>query len=213
MNLPVDRSLLQPTLQPMLQPMPRAILLFGYPGSGKGTQGRILSALPGFHHIAMGDILRGLTPAHPMSEAVQQLVRQGNLVPDEMVMDLFAHHLIELGLPASDFVIVDGLPRSRKQVDLLNRIVQVIKIFKLSIYDETVVVDRLRKRAHAQNRADDASDAVIQHRLTVYRRETESCITTYPGTILTRIQANQPVFDVHLDIISALGKMRQIHFP
>jgi adenylate kinase len=196
----------------MSQAINRAILLFGYPGSGKGTQGRILSALPGFHHVAMGDILRGLTPAHPMFEAVQGLIRQGNLVPDEMVMDLFSHHIKELKLPATDFVIVDGVPRSKKQVDLLNRIVQVVKIFKLSIYDESVVIDRLRKRAHAQNRADDASDAVIQHRLTVYRSETESCITTYPGTILTRIQANQPVFDVHLDIIGALGKMRQIQF-
>ena len=54
---------------------------------------------------------------------------------------------------------------------------------------------------------------MIQHRLSVYRGETESCITAYPGTMLTRIQANQPVFDVHLDIIGALGKMRQIQFP
>jgi adenylate kinase len=192
--------------------MNRAILLFGYPGSGKGTQGKILSALPGFRHVAMGDILRGLTPAHPMHAAVQEQVREGNLVPDEMVMELFSHHLTTLNLPTTDFVIVDGVPRNKRQVELLNRSVQVIKIFKLSIYDEAVVIERLRKRAQAQNRADDASDAVIQHRLEVYRRETESCITSYPGPILTRIQANQPVFDVHLDIISAMGKMRQIQF-
>ena len=192
--------------------MNRAILLFGYPGSGKGTQGKILSALPGFRHVAMGDILRGLTPAHPMYAAVQEQVRQGNLVPDEMVMELFSQHLTTLNLPTTDFVIVDGVPRNKRQVELLNRTVQVIKIFKLSIYDEAVVIERLRKRAQAQNRADDASDSVIQHRLEVYRRDTESCITSYPGPILTRIQANQPVFDVHLDIISALGKMRQIQF-
>ena len=192
--------------------MNRAILLFGYPGSGKGTQGRILSALPGFHHVAMGDILRGLTAAHPLHAAIQEQLRQGNLVPDDLVMELFGSHLKSLALPATDFVIVDGIPRNRRQVELLNRLVQVIKIFKLSIYDEAIVIDRLRRRAAAQNRPDDASDAVIQHRLVVYRGETESCITSYPGTILTRIQANQPVFDVHLDIISALGKMRQIQF-
>ena len=127
-------------------------------------------------------------------------------------MELFAHHVDGLKLPATDFLIVDGLPRNFKQVELLNRVVQVIKIFKLSIYDEAVVIERLRKRAMAQGRADDASDAVIKHRLDVYRRETESCITAYPGTILTRIQSNQTVFDVHLDIIHALGKMRQIQF-
>ena len=193
--------------------MNRAILLFGYPGSGKGTQGQILAALPGFHHVAMGDILRRLTPAHPLYAAIRERVSQGNLVPDELVMELFGSHLASLNLPPTDIVIVDGVPRSRKQVELLNHLVDVIKIFKLSIYDEAIVVDRLRRRAAAQNRPDDASDAVIQHRLEVYRSETESCITAYRGTILTRIQANQPVFDVHLDIISALGKMRQISFP
>jgi len=192
--------------------MNRAILLFGYPGSGKGTQGKILSALPGFQHVAMGDILRGLTPAHPLYAAVQDQIRAGNLVPDELVLELFAHHLETLKLPATDFVIVDGIPRNFKQVELLNRIVQVIKIFKLSIYDEAVVIERLCRRAVAQGRADDTSEAVIKHRLEVYRRETESCITAYPGPILTRIQSNQTVFDVHLDIIHALGKMRQIQF-
>ena len=197
----------------MNRPMNRAILLFGYPGCGKGTQGHILAALPGFHHVAMGDILRGLTPANPLFAAVHERISKGNLVPDQLVMDLFANHVESLKLSSSDFVIVDGLPRNRPQVDLLGKVVDVIKIFKLSVYDERVVIERLRKRAAAQNRPDDASDAVIQHRLEVYRRETESCVSAYPGTILTRIQANQPVFDVHLDIISALGKMRQIQFP
>jgi len=193
--------------------MNRAILLFGYPGCGKGTQGQILAALPGFHHVAMGDILRRLTPAHPLYAPIHERISKGNLVSDEMVLELFASHVKSLNVPSTDFVVVDGLPRNRNQVELLNRVVEVIKVFKLSVYDEKIVIDRLRKRAAAQNRPDDASDAVIQHRLGVYRQETESCTTAYPGTMLTRIQANQPVFDVHLDIINALAKMRQIHFP
>jgi adenylate kinase family enzyme len=104
------------------------------------------------------------------------------------------------------------VPRSARQTELLNQRVQVIKIFKLSVYDERIVIERLRGRARAQNRPDDASDEVIQHRLNVYRQETESCIRSYPGTILTRIQANQPIFDVHLDVMHALGKMRNIQF-
>ena len=192
--------------------MNRAILLFGYPGCGKGTQGQILAGLPGFHHVALGDILRRLPPAHALYAAIQERISKGNLIPDELALELFASHLKSLNIPESDYVIVDGLPRNRNQVDLLNRVVDVIKIFKLSVYDEKIVIDRLRRRAAAQNRPDDASDEVIQHRLEVYRRETESCTSAYPGTILTRIQANQPVFDVHLDIISALGKMRHIHF-
>jgi adenylate kinase len=193
--------------------MNRAIVLFGYPGSGKGTQGKILSALPGFHHVAMGDILRALTAANPLFSSVQSYLRQGNLVPDQLVMELFAQYIGGLTVREHDFLIIDGIPRNRQQVELLAKLCNVIKIFKLSVYDEEIVIDRIRRRALAQNRSDDASDAVIQHRLSVYRSETESCITAYPGTLLTRIQANQPIFDVHLDIISALGKMRHIQFP
>jgi adenylate kinase len=192
--------------------MQRAILLFGYPGSGKGTQGRILAALPGFHHVAMGDILRSVTPGSAMHERVQSYLKAGNLVPDELVMDLFARYVEQLKPDPADFLIIDGMPRNARQVQLLNKIVQVVRIFKLSVYDENLVIDRMKKRARAQGRADDASDEVIQHRLGVYRAETESCIRAYPGLILTRIHANQPIFDVHFDIIHALAKMRDIHF-
>jgi adenylate kinase len=192
--------------------MQRGILLFGYPGSGKGTQGKILSALPGFHHVAMGDILRALTPANPLFEKVQSYLRAGDLVPDELVMDLLARYAESLKPDPDDFLIIDGVPRNRLQVELLNKIVKVVHIFKLSVYDEALVIERLRKRARAQGRADDLSDEIIQHRLKVYRQETESCIRAYPGNLLTRIHANQPIFDVHFDIIHAFAKMRDIHF-
>ena len=192
--------------------MLRAILLFGYPGSGKGTQGKILSVLPGFHHVAMGDILRALTPAHPLYARVQSYLSNGNLVPDELALDLLKHHVEQLKPDPEDFLIIDGVPRNARQVELLNKLVEVIGIFKLSVYDENLVVERMRKRARIQGRTDDAQDDVIARRLGVYRSETESCIRTYPGTILTRIHANQPIFDVHFDIIHALAKMRDIHF-
>ena len=192
--------------------MLRAILLFGYPGSGKGTQGKILSVLPGFHHVAMGDILRGLTAANPLFGQVQSYLKAGLLVPDELCMDLFRLHIESLKAEPDDFLLVDGVPRNARQVELLNKIVRVIRIFKLSVYDENLVIDRIRKRARAQGRSDDLSDDVIHKRLDVYRKETESCIKTYPGTLLTRIHANQPIFDVHFDIIHALAKMRDIHF-
>jgi adenylate kinase len=192
--------------------MQRGILLFGYPGSGKGTQGRILSALPGFHHVAMGDILRAVTPDNPLNERVQSYIRRGELVPDDLVMDLFFRYIDSLKPVPEDFLVIDGVPRSARQVELLNQKVQIIKIFKLSVYDERLVIDRLRRRARDQGRPDDASESIILRRLEVYRQETESCIRSYPGQVLTRIQANQPIFDVHLDIIQAIGKMRNIQF-
>lgn len=193
--------------------MHRAILLFGYPGSGKGTQGKILNALPGFHHVAMGEIFRSLKADNPLYAEVFSYLKQGNLVPDQLVMDLFAQHVEQRQIPESDLLVIDGIPRNKLQVDLLAAHATVIKIFKLSVYNEALVVKRMKRRAQIENRPDDASDEVIAHRLEVYRNETESCIKSYPGTLLTRIQADQPVFDVHMDIINALGKMRDIRFP
>src|SRR5581483_12008945 len=124
--------------------MQRGILLFGYPGSGKGTQGRILSALPGFEHVAMGDILRSLSSANPLYERVQSYLRRGDLVPDELVMDLFFGHIASLAPAPDDFLVIDGVPRNARQVELLNQKIQIIRIFKLSVYDERVVIERLR---------------------------------------------------------------------
>jgi adenylate kinase len=192
--------------------MHRGILLFGYPGSGKGTQGRLLGMLPGFQHVAMGDIFRGLTPENPLFDRVQGYVRKGDLVPDELTMDLFFRHLDSLAVPPDEVFVLDGVPRNRQQAVLLRERMEVIKIFKLSVYDENLVVERMRKRAKQQGRPDDASDEIIQHRLDVYRQETETCIRVFPLTSLTRIQADQPVFFVHYDIMTALGKMQNLSF-
>jgi adenylate kinase len=160
----------------------------------------------------MGDILRALTADNPLFARVQSFLKAGDLVPDELVMDLFARHVAGLRPDPEDFLVIDGVPRNRRQVELLNGMVRVVRIFKLSVYDENLVIERMRKRARAQGRHDDLSDDVIQHRLNIYRQETESCIRLYPGTLLTRIHASQPIFDVHFDIIHALAKMRDIHF-
>ena len=144
---------------------------------------------------------------------MQSYLRAGNLVPDDLVIDLVRPP--RRGAETRARRLPDHRWRSRaprRQVELLNRLVDVVRIFKLSVYDENLVIDRMRKRARNQGRSDDLSDEVIQHRLGIYRGDTESCIRMYPGTILTRIHANQPIFDVHFDIIHALAKMRDIHF-
>lgn len=192
--------------------MHRGILLFGYPGSGKGTQGKLLGVLPGFHHIAMGDLFRALKPGHPLYEKVNGFISVGNLVPDELTMDLFMHHVDELKIPADNVIIVDGVPRNARQAQLLKQRMEIIKVFKLSVYDEALVIERLRLRAAIEGRSDDADTKIIEHRLDIYRQETEASTKVFPGTILTRIQADQPVFFVHYDMMTALGKMQNIKF-
>ena len=127
--------------------MNRAILLFGYPGSGKGTQGRILSSLPGFRHVSTGDIFRGMDPKSDLYDRVQNHLRQGNLVPDDVVMEMLKGYMYHINPNPTEFLVLDGVPRNEAQAKMLAKMVHVIKIFKLSVYDESLLVQRLKDRA------------------------------------------------------------------
>ena len=71
----------------------RSILLFGAPGSGKGTQGKILGAIPNFYHLACGDLLRRVTPESELGRIFRDYSSRGELVPDEPVIRMWRQHL------------------------------------------------------------------------------------------------------------------------
>ena len=100
----------------------RAILLFGAPGSGKGTQGKVIGAIPGFLHSSTGDIFRALDKTSEMGKVFLQYSTKGELVPDEFTINLWKQHMAKLVEtkkfdPASSFVVMDGVPRNAKQAD------------------------------------------------------------------------------------------------
>jgi adenylate kinase len=192
--------------------MQQGILLFGCPGSGKGTQGKLLAALPGFHHVATGDLLRALRPESPLYDRTMAYLAKGDLVPDELVMGLLLEHAQTVVRTENDVLVIDGLPRNVRQVELLKNKIAVLRILELYIRDDQLVIDRMCKRALREGRADDATPQVVQHRIEVYRRETAACLEAYPGALLTRIDAHQSVFHVHRDIMGALGDTLNIRF-
>ena len=105
----------------------RSIILFGMPGSGKGTQGAVLGQLPSFVHISMGDVFRKIPRTGKFGREIEQYTSQGLMVPDDLTVRIFERHLNilemqELVMPEQHTLILDGLPRSYAQAERLDRI-------------------------------------------------------------------------------------------
>jgi len=191
-------------------PKYRSILLFGMPGSGKGTQGAVLGQLPGLVHISMGDVFRKIPRYGKFGREIERYTAQGLMVPDELTVRIFERHLIilemqELVLPEEHTLILDGLPRNYEQAEILDRIINVMQIFHLKIDDEATAIERLKVRALRENRLDDMSDEVIKRRLNTYREETFKTLSFYPKELILDVDAGRPPVDVLCTIANRLA--------
>lgn len=191
----------------------RTILLFGAPGSGKGTQGKILGTIPGFFHTACGDIFRSLDLQSEIGRIAWEYSSRGELVPDEFTVKLWKQYIQGLELinqyhPETQFLVLDGIPRNLKQAQLLDDTIDVQKIIHLRA-DMNKMVERLRRRALKENRLDDANDKVIQHRLEVYERETRPVLDFYPKEKHIKIDASMSQIRVLLEIIKVLVPLKE----
>jgi len=187
----------------------RTILLFGAPGAGKGTVGKALGAVPGFHHLACGDVFRNLDMTTALGNIFVEYSSKGLLVPDDATVQLWkvtvdarvASHQYR---PANDLLVLDGIPRNVAQAQFLDEHIEVERVFHLVCNDEDAMIDRLRRRALKENRFDDASDDVIRRRWEVYEAEAQPVLSYYPSDRIETIDAlGSPVKVLH-DILGRL---------
>jgi adenylate kinase len=186
------------------------ILLLGPQGSGKGTQAKRIAAEYGIPHIATGDMLRAAMAAGtPLGLKVKPIYDAGQLVPDEIMIELIRERLDEPD--ASDGFILDGFPRTMPQAEAYDAMLREIGreltvVFALQVSDE-ICVARLLKRAEEEGRADDAPEA-IRTRLDLYHRETEPLIEHYRTQgILVTIHGDGTPNEVFAEIQAALEQV------
>ncbi|MDR0515470.1 MAG: nucleoside monophosphate kinase [Fibromonadaceae bacterium] len=185
-----------------------AFLIFGPPGSGKGTVGAKLASTTGIKHLSTGDIFRGLSPASENGKLFASYASAGKLVPDEVTIQIFSRYvggLIDTNkfAPEKDSFLLDGIPRTVAQAGLIKSVVDVKRIFVLDIPDYSVIVERLLKRAKIEGRKDDADETVIRARLEEYENKTASVLGAYDSSIIAKVNGSQGPNEVFRDVLSA----------
>lgn len=191
-------------------PLKKPTLLFlGAPGSGKGTQGKILGAIPRFFHYACGDVFRSLDTRTSLGLQFVEYSSRGELVPDDLTIALWKAQIDNLAdshtyKPDIDILVLDGIPRNAQQAKLLDAYIEVHQVFHLSCPNRNELARRMRKRALKENRIDDASDKVIDRRIAAYEAETKPILEYYAADRITTIDATQPPVKVFSEIVQCI---------
>lgn len=150
------------------------LIIFGAPGSGKGTQSIRLVERYGLHHISTGDLLRDhIRRGTELGKVADAIISGGNLIPDELMLDILSRELD--AHPEVKGVIFDGFPRTISQAQSLNDMLEkrgtkVHAVVGLEV-DEDDLIKRMLQRGKESGRADDNIDT-IRERLNVYHNQT-----------------------------------------
>ncbi len=187
----------------------QTILLFGAPGCGKGTQGKILGQIPGFFLLSCGDVFRGLDSRSKLGQIFLEYSSKGELVPDEFTVQLWQNHVDALVQakrfsPDRDILVLDGIPRNLNQAKIMSDRLCVTRLFHLDCPDRAKLVERLKRRALRENRLDDANEATIRHRIEVYEAETVSVLGFYDKDLVAVIDGTRSPLDVARAVLARL---------
>lgn len=195
----------------------RTVLLFGAPGAGKGTQGKILGTIPGFFHTSCGDIFRSMDIHSDLGRIFYEYSSRGELVPDDVTVrmwakTIYAQSILSHYKPAADLLVLDGIPRTIEQARLMDQHIDVLQVIHLHCSDEQAMFERLRRRALKENRLDDADERVIRKRWHVYERETQPVLEHYQSDIIVPVDSlGSPARVLH-DILDVLVPIQDEHF-
>ena len=154
------------------------LLLIGAPGSGKGTQAKQLAERLGLTHISSGDLLRQhVTDGTTLGMQVQKYVSRGDLVPDEVVLDMLRKPIVAAS-EAGGYVL-DGFPRTVDQAKIAYETAKELGVAVQIAIHLKVDTDELVRRLLARGRGSDDTQDVIEHRLEVYEAKTKPMIDYY----------------------------------
>jgi adenylate kinase len=156
-------------------------ILFGPPGSGKGTQSVRVAKKYNLSHISTGDIFRrNIREKTRLGMKVQSIIEKGELVPDELLVEILEDAMDQA--KGTNGFVFDGFPRTLQQAGDLNKILEkrnenVSLVLALEV-DDQEIIKRLLRRAELEGRKDDTRD-VIENRINVYNKQTQPLIDYY----------------------------------
>lgn len=185
------------------------LILLGPPGSGKGTQGKIVAERLGIPKIATGDLIRSaMQHGTPLGRQAKSYYDRGLLVPDEVVLGLIEEVL--RSPDAREGVVMDGFPRTTAQAEAVDRFLAardaaVDRVLNFAV-PEDELVRRMLGRAKEEGRSDDTPETILK-RLSVYREQTAPLVVYYRDRgLVTDIPATGPIDEVAERVQEALGR-------
>lgn len=189
------------------------LVIFGAPGSGKGTQSDLLIEEYGLFHISTGEVLRDhINRGTELGKIADSYISVGKLIPDNLVVDVLGKTLDENIDKIENGVIFDGFPRTIEQAKALKTLLnergtQLDIVIGLEVEDEELI-DRLIKRGKESGRSDDNLDT-IKKRLEVYHNQTSPLRDFYINEgLYARIKGSGSVQDIFADIKAAINNKK-----
>jgi adenylate kinase len=195
------------------------VLMVAPPGAGKGTQGAAIAAHFHIPHIATGELLREhVTRGTRLGRAIRERLDHGDLVPDEIVLDMVRHAMESAKKNGTGYVL-DGMPRNIEQARALYQAGKSLEMTaNVALHlkaDDHELIRRLLARAALEHRTDDTEE-VIRRRLEIYHTVTHPIVAWYANRgILVSVDAMRPVDRVRRQILTALEAMAPLvdHVP
>ena len=188
------------------------ILMIAPPGAGKGTQGALIAAHFHIPHIATGELLRDhVARQTALGQAVQAYLDRGELVPDQIVLDMTREAIIAAKAAGGGYVL-DGIPRTMGQARAAYEIASELQMTAdVALHlqaDDAELTRRLLARAALEHRSDDTAEVIAQ-RLALYHAVTSPILAWYRDRgILVSVDAMRSAADVGREILAALEAMR-----
>ena len=183
------------------------LIFLGPPGSGKGTQAQILTKKLNYIHISIGDLLReNISNQTDLGKLASKYVSSGELVPDDLIIDLVNSSIVDLQSKESSSkgVILDGFPRTINQATALENKIKELNVFIKSVVYLDISDEKILSRLLNRGRDDDEPE-LIRNRLDVYRNQTEPLLVFYDERkLLNSINGDQELDDVNNNIMNVL---------
>jgi adenylate kinase len=159
------------------------LILFGPPGSGKGTQAVKIAEYFNLLHISTGDLFRNeMKNETPLGMEAKKYIEKGELVPDEVTIGMLSNKLDEYEGKVKGFIF-DGFPRTQPQAEALDKLLDlkntsISNVLALDV-PESEIVSRILERGKTSGRADDLNEEIIKNRFKVYLNETAQVADHY----------------------------------
>jgi adenylate kinase len=183
------------------------LLLIGAPGAGKGTQAVRLAQRFNIAHISSGDLLRQhVKDQTSLGQQIKSYVDAGDLVPDAVVMDMLRKPVV--AAVESGGYVLDGFPRTVDQAKAAFEVAHELGVAVQAAVHLDVPDEELIRRLLSRSRGSDDTEAVITHRLQVYREKTIPLLEYYAGREwMFTVDGTSSPDEVHRDIVGRLGKL------